>query len=248
MHFTQSFVAALPLFAASVLAAPHPGKDCSTWPAYTYTWPHYSHPATTTPTPSTTSSAAPSSTSVAPITTPTGPYGLISARSASPIHLQAVNARGQLFYIGGETASYCPDQVAQIGACPPGTDTAFVGFGALDVEVPGGQLVYVAPDGSLGFTQAHSASYPLGAVLEPFTYSFTPGASFGYVSTNAFNATGFMACPNNKNETLATSWQVFAALQNATVPTGNVSDCLGFDALAPPYSNPNGTAAAWQYT
>jgi len=159
-----------------------------------------------------------------------------------------MNAAGQRFWLGGTTASYCPDQVAQTGACPPGNVTAFAGLAALDVEVPGGQLVYVAPEGYLGFTQAHSAYYPPGSIIGPLTYSFTPGASFGILGTYAFGATGFMACPNTSNLTEVSSWQVFAALQNATVPTGNVADCLGFDAAAIDYISPDGEAAAWQYT
>jgi hypothetical protein len=47
-----------------------------------------------------------------------------------------------------------------------------------------------------------------------------------------------MACPSDGG------WQVFAALQNATVPEGDVGKCLGFDALAITYS---GDVPAWQY-
>jgi hypothetical protein len=36
------------------------------------------------------------------------------------------------------------------------------------VEVPGGQQVYVAPNGALGFTQAHSASTPRMYPQTPF--------------------------------------------------------------------------------
>jgi hypothetical protein len=48
-----------------------------------------------------------------------------------------------------------------------------------------------------------------------------------------------MACPTADNR-----WQVFAALSNATVPSGNVADCLGFSAIALPYQ---GDVPAWQY-
>lgn len=51
-----------------------------------------------------------------------------------------------------------------------------------------------------------------------------------------------MACPDNAAD--PKSWQVFADIRNATVPTGNVDDCLGFDAAAIPY---NGSIPAWQY-
>ncbi len=50
-------------------------------------------------------------------------FGAIAARSTSPIHLQAINASGQSFWIGKETATYCPlDPPSQ---CPPGNQTVF---------------------------------------------------------------------------------------------------------------------------
>ncbi|KAL9007377.1 MAG: hypothetical protein Q9180_009675, partial [Flavoplaca navasiana] len=50
-------------------------------------------------------------------------FGAIAARSASPVHLQTINASGQSFWIGKETATYCPlDPQSQ---CPPGNQTVF---------------------------------------------------------------------------------------------------------------------------
>lgn len=48
-----------------------------------------------------------------------------------------------------------------------------------------------------------------------------------------------MACPTSSGD-----WQVFADTPNAIVPNGNLSDCLGFDALTEDFT---GTFAAWQY-
>ena len=102
-------------------------------------------------------------------------------------------------------------------------------------------MVYVAVEGYLGFTQAHSVSYPAGAILGSFTY-FQPGYDrYGYLSTDAFGARGFMACP-----TTTGAYQVYAALANATVPNGNISSCIGFDALTEVY-NSTAIPAAWQY-
>lgn len=101
-------------------------------------------------------------------------------------------------------------------------------------------MVFVDPSGALSFTQAHSALIPEGSALGPFTV--TSGTPFGTYSTTAFGATGFMACPDDA--AAPTRWQVFAAIQNATVPTGNVKDCLGFDAAATAYTGP---IPAWQY-
>lgn len=47
-------------------------------------------------------------------------FSIIAAHSASPIHLQSVVANGQGFWIGKETATYCPPEV---NSCPPGVAT-----------------------------------------------------------------------------------------------------------------------------
>jgi hypothetical protein len=36
------------------------------------------------------------------------PFGVISARSASPIHLQPLNAAGSYFWLGGNAQTYSP--------------------------------------------------------------------------------------------------------------------------------------------
>lgn len=105
-----------------------------------------------------------------------------------------------------------------------------------DVEVPGGQQVYIGPHGALRFTQAHSAFIPPGSSLGPFKYE--PGCPFSHYTYTGEGASGFMACPKNNR------WQVFAAIENATVPSGNVADCLSFNALAVTYKGP---IPAWQY-
>lgn len=81
---------------------------------------------------------------------------------------------------------------------------------------------------------------PTGSVQGSLTN--TPGCPLGSLTSNAFGATGFMACPDNASN--PSKWQVFVAIQNATVPTGNVADCLGFDAGTSAYS---GDIPAWQY-
>jgi len=164
-------------------------------------------------------------------------FTVMSVRSGSPIQYLALNAAGQKFWLGGNTASYCPTTV---NPCPPGNVTVILGGYSMDTEVPGGQQIYVAPDGSLSFTQAHSIYIPTGSALGPFTV--TAGVPDARYSFTGWGASGFMACPNTASD--PTSWQVFAALQNATVPTKNVNDCLGFDALALNYT---GTVPAWQY-
>ncbi|RMZ86087.1 hypothetical protein DV737_g100, partial [Chaetothyriales sp. CBS 132003] len=208
-------------------------EDCTRSASTTST----TSPASTTSFTSTTSSTS----SSAPVVAPTAPYGVIAARSGSPIHLLPLNAAGFSFHLGGSTASYCPTSVTeQGGVCPPGNVTVLLGTCSLDDEVPGGQQIWATPDGAIGYTQAHSISVPIDSVPCPFSYSKQAGEQFGHLSTSVFGASGLMACPNPNG-----SWDVFAALQNATVPNGDVSSCLGFDALTVDYISD--TAAAWQY-
>lgn len=49
------------------------------------------------------------------------PFTLIAGRSGSPIHLSAINANGESFWIGKNTASYCPTDVGP--DCPTGIYT-----------------------------------------------------------------------------------------------------------------------------
>ncbi|KAJ5385888.1 hypothetical protein N7509_008429 [Penicillium cosmopolitanum] len=142
-------------------------------------------------------------------------FSVMAVRSASPIHYTQLNAAGQKFWLGGNTASYCPHIEGL--ECPPGNQTVLApGGGSLDVEVP------ASPPGSA-----------VGGL------SYVPGKPWAHYTFNGWNATGLMACPTEDNR-----WQVFAAMQNATVPQGNVGDCLGFSALALTYK---GDVPAWQY-
>ncbi|OCL02783.1 hypothetical protein AOQ84DRAFT_348623 [Glonium stellatum] len=160
----------------------------------------------------------------------TTPFSAIAARSASPIHLQSINAAGGKFWVAGRaTDSYCPE--AEIANCPAGTSTVFAGGDdtlSLDVEVPAGQLVYIAPDGSMSFTQAHSANIPAGSIETGWTHS--EGPSFGFLSW----ANGLVACP-----VAGEGYQIFGQLEGVSLS----SDCLGFDMLT---SNTTGVGA-WEY-
>ncbi|QKX57177.1 uncharacterized protein TRUGW13939_04285 [Talaromyces rugulosus] len=167
-------------------------------------------------------------------------FSAIAARSGSPIHLLPINAAGSGLYVGGSPSTYCPDMV---DPCPPGNETVFANaFNLLYqyVEVPGGQALFVKSSGAVSYTSPHSISMPSGSQQGPFDW--VKGSPFGRYTTTSFGADGFMACPDYSTNT--TAWQVFAAIKNATVPTGNVEDCLGFDALTTPYS---GSIPTWEY-
>jgi hypothetical protein len=150
-------------------------------------------------------------------------FSVISARSASPIHLQSLTARGGKFYLGGgPPSSYCP--VAQVGdACPAGNTTVLAGGDktlSMGVIVPGGQEVYVGPDGALSYTVAHSAFVPEGSVRDQFSREEPTGSnSFGYLKFEK----GFIACPAGEGE----GYQVFGQVDGATF----APECLGFNML-----------------
>ncbi|KAG9949049.1 hypothetical protein KCU85_g4493, partial [Aureobasidium melanogenum] len=85
-------------------------------------------------------------------------FGGLAINSGSPIHLSAINANGNSFWLNKKTSSYCPNTT--VTSCPDGKYTYFTGGNdtlSLNVEVPGGQRVYVAQDGSLGFTIPHGS-------------------------------------------------------------------------------------------
>ncbi|KAJ5623891.1 hypothetical protein N7510_000200 [Penicillium lagena] len=165
------------------------------------------------------------------------PFTVMSLRSGSPIHFLTMTASDEHFWLGGTTASYCPSEEGIV--CPPGKDTVFAENGnSMDVEVPGGQQVYVGPAGALRYTIAHSASMPEGSTVGGMHYDAEK--PYSYLTFKGRGATGLMACPTKDHK----HWQVFAALEDATVPTGNVNDCLGFDAMAVTYK---GKVPAWQY-
>jgi len=182
------------------------------------------------------SSAPPAATpSPAP---PAGPnyFTVISTRSASPVHFLTLTARGLKFYLGGgPPSSYCPPNIPA-GSCPPGNSTVLAGgYGTLGMGtvVPGGQEVYVAPDGALSYTQAHSAAVPAGSYRAMFSREAPSGGnSFGYLNFE----TGFVACPAKAPET---GYQVFGQVEGATFGP----ECLGFNALTSEVQQPG----AWQY-
>ncbi|KAJ5110003.1 hypothetical protein N7532_002648 [Penicillium argentinense] len=162
-----------------------------------------------------------------------GSFGVTAARSGSPIHFLPLTASGSHFYLGGESQTYCPDGVP----CTQSTnDTILTGSHYLRRPL---------------LHHPHSGYIPPGSSEGPFKH--TPGKNGG-LGTWSYGQ-GFMACPTTNGTAVpysrrriapaAASYQVFSAQQNATVPTGNVGDCLGFDALAVPVSNT--TQPAWEY-
>jgi hypothetical protein len=117
------------------------------------------------------------------LTTSAQYFGLLSVRSASPIHYAAVSASNQSLWLNKPTASYCPPNIQELGGCPPGNSTNFAGGDntlGMGTSVPGGQQVYIdAETGAVKYTIAHSAAIPEGDIQTGWnlTYLTAPTAS-----------------------------------------------------------------------
>lgn len=164
-------------------------------------------------------------------------FGLLSLRSASPIHYQSVSASDHSLWLNKPTGSFCPDNVKKIGGCPVGNTTDFTsadGTLSMGTVVPGGQQVYIEPEtGAVKYTTAHSAAVPEGAIVTGWHRS--EEGSLGYLKNEKG---GFVACPASGND--KDSWKVFIALECVDFADA----CLSFDALASNLTE----ASAWQYT
>ncbi|MBE7180532.1 MAG: hypothetical protein INR71_04845 [Terriglobus roseus] len=118
--------------------------------------------------------------------------------------------------------------------------TVFAGGAAtlsLGVAVPGGQQVYVAADGALGFTPPHSGAVPEGAALTGFSEEKGAGeGALGHLSWGR----GFVACPHDGTPANATVWKVYGTKKGSKVS----KDCLGFDFLTSSAKE----VGAWEYT
>ncbi|KAJ8061415.1 hypothetical protein OCU04_009236 [Sclerotinia nivalis] len=158
-------------------------------------------------------------------------FGLIAIRSGSNLQNQAINAFEGGLWIGKETSTYCP----LASGCPAGKWTNFVaGEDTLDlnVEVPGGQQVYVADSYAVSFTAPHSADTH-GGKAAGWKYTAGEGSNLGSLS---FTDYGFIACASTDVGT----YQVF--LTPGGEGTGN---CTSIAVATVPSSDVG--ASAWEY-
>ncbi|KAF2765533.1 hypothetical protein EJ03DRAFT_206040 [Teratosphaeria nubilosa] len=88
----------------------------------------------------------------------------IALRSGSDIHDMPIAASGSDFWIGKPSTTYTPAAARAAGATNSSSSGTVFAYSAgastlaLAVSVPGGQSVYVAQDGAVQFTVAHSAN------------------------------------------------------------------------------------------
>ena len=97
-----------------------------------------------------------------------------------------------------------------------------------DVEVPGGQQIYLAPNGYISFTAAHSISYPTGSIFAGFDIKGGEASTFAGYS--------LFACPVVGQP--PPYYQVVANI------TGVPSTCKSLLVLAETFT---GGFGAWQY-
>ncbi|KAL8932283.1 MAG: hypothetical protein Q9211_006409 [Gyalolechia sp. 1 TL-2023] len=159
-----------------------------------------------------------------------------------------INAWGDRFFVGKPTRTFCPSNIRD---CPVGNVTVLnvtdTGGANLEAGVPGGQVVYVGPRAQLRF---NGPGIPAGKDTTNVTFALTenpipapPGVS-AFVFSDVGRATGYLACPISPEG----PWQVFVGLadiEDKWVPGGDVSTCIGFDALAANYTGR--TPAAYRY-
>jgi hypothetical protein len=91
-----------------------------------------------------------------------------------------------------------------VGTCPNLTTTVLYGSGTgLATLVPGGQQLYIRPDGSIGFTQAHSIFVPEGS------YQGSVGTAFSNAGFFGVNGTSWYAC---EGEGKGEGWFIYSGL------------------------------------
>ncbi|KAI1775030.1 hypothetical protein F4818DRAFT_417574 [Hypoxylon cercidicola] len=123
----------------------------------------------------------------------------------------AINASGGKFWVNRDTSAYCPEGIEGLDCTLyPGSKTVFAGGNntiSLSVSVPGGQQVYIAPDGALSYTQPHSAFMPNGSVVTGF--SRTRSESFGAPVILGMLGHSWLICPVGEGEPQEKTYQLF---------------------------------------
>ncbi|KAF7530417.1 hypothetical protein G7054_g9604 [Neopestalotiopsis clavispora] len=160
-----------------------------------------------------------------------------------------INAAGNGFYLGlSEPLTYCP--VADL--CPATRGTlVYEGMTAMAVEVPGGQDIYVAPNGQVKYTQAHSGYMPPGSLTDGWFNKTivsdcgprTHVLDFLATCTDGTHLGGVYLCPNVQDYMNGTgaSYQLYTKTSEF-----NETNCV--EAIGLVEHGINATVGAWQYT
>lgn len=195
----------------------------------------------------------------APAQSKTGspPFALISARSASPVHLLPFTAAGGYIYLDGTT------DVVYHGAQPKYNTTVFKAsnggaklvraYSCSEALVPSPcnasaaaetkcpllttpQYFTIEPEqtlsvGTTGLVGALTYTAPVASTDLEKTFTYTPGVngSLGDLNFSSDQGGGFLACPVNGNS--PAPYQVYVDVAGV-----ESARCLGIDALASPYT------------
>ncbi|KAL6887248.1 hypothetical protein HDV57DRAFT_353070 [Trichoderma longibrachiatum] len=162
------------------------------------------------------------------------------------LHGKLVNARDRFFIAGAPSPSTrCGlDDAAQ---CPAGNVTLVTrDMSFLASAVPGGQFIYVAPDGSISYPSAHSTLHPPGAQVGGF-YSLLRSSDhsesvdvLNWRSTKDGTA-GLWACAVASGAPIA-----YQAVLRASTGQFNGHGCLSVDGIV--IQEAGSSFGAWEYT
>ncbi|KAJ8112409.1 hypothetical protein ONZ43_g5400 [Nemania bipapillata] len=111
----------------------------------------------------------------------------------------AINASGGKFYINRATSTYCPEGVT-------GLDCSLYSGSGTTLAIGD---VYIAPDGSLSYTQAHSAYIPTGSIVTGF--SREQSVAFGAPTYLYSAGLNWYLCPITEGEPRDITYQIFAS-------------------------------------
>ncbi|RTE76426.1 hypothetical protein BHE90_009117 [Fusarium euwallaceae] len=169
----------------------------------------------------------------------------VFAPSIEEIHARVINARDKAFVIGASMpGTFCGlDNTTE---CPAGTSTQVdERMTALAAAVPGGQFIFVAPDGTISYPSAHSALRPPGSKVGGFQASQIISECKMPIKVLVWlpedGNRGMWACPTSMNVPMADE-----AVLKATTGEFKGKGCLKVDGVQIQVAGDN--YAAWAYT
>ncbi|KAI8632779.1 hypothetical protein F5Y19DRAFT_471949 [Xylariaceae sp. FL1651] len=166
-------------------------------------------------------------TSAVPSTPFTAGAWKVAHGSAPSFYGTAINASGGKFYINRNASTYCPEGVTNLDC------SLFNGTQTI-LDIGDNSDIYVAPDGSLSFTQAHSAYIPENSTINGF--SRKQSAAFG-APIYLYNAgKNWYLCPVTDGAPTERTYQVFLA-------QGSLEGCVTTEVRT---YTPN-AGSVWQY-
>ncbi|KAF4447901.1 hypothetical protein FALBO_16887 [Fusarium albosuccineum] len=169
----------------------------------------------------------------------------VHAPSVPEIHGRVINARNKSFIIGASLPSTFCD-LDNTKDCPDGTSTQVDHkMTALAAAVPGGQFIFVSPDGNISYPSAHSSLRPPGSKIGGFRGSQvvsdcnSPVNILMWMPENG--GSGLWACPRGRHVPISKE-----AVLKATTGRFKGKGCLPVDGVEIETAGEN--FAAWAYT